>query len=237
MLSPLLEVFLLSAHWWFLMITEFSSIYCKWKIAQLTGIWVSQGKLRQIKEYLCLTSVSCCWKLLRLWSFRTSSHWTHSCFCSLLPLQKCVWAGVCVHLPPALLPQPPGIHRAKPAPSPTKSLCWAEKRKVVPGWLQPCHVPLPLISGERIKCHLLGVGTGCVRPERQQWKRGGREAGNRQRNWTTFLRASKHVVCLGSRQSLFGGCIVSCGNWLRPKPSPGSSSCTFCSQLLRMDPN
>lgn len=144
---------------------------------------------------------------------------------------------VCVHLPPVLLPQPPGIHRAKPAPSPTNSLCWAEKRKVVPGWLQPCHVPLPLISGERIKCHLLGVGTGCVRPERQQWKRGGREAGNRQRNWTTFLRASKHVVCLGSRQSLFGGCIVSCGNWLRPKPSPGSSSCTFCSQLLRMDPN
>ena len=47
---PSWRVFLFSAHWWFLMITGFSSIYCKWKVAQLTGIWVSQGKLRQIKS-------------------------------------------------------------------------------------------------------------------------------------------------------------------------------------------
>lgn len=230
--SSLLEVFLSSAHWWFLMITRFSSIYCKWKIAQLTGIWVSQGKLRQIKEYLCLTSVSCCWKLLCLWSFRTSSHGGHSCFCSLLPLQKCRWAGVCVHTSLLLCCcSPQGFIEQNPPLSPTKSLCWVRGVRL-------CQAAFsPVISGERIKCHFLGVGRGCVRPERQQWKRSGEEGGNRQRNWTTFLGASKHVVCLGSRQSLFGGCIVSCGNWLRPKLSPGSSSCTFCSELLRMDPN
>lgn len=144
---------------------------------------------------------------------------------------------VCTHLPAALLLQSPGIHRAKSTPESHKEPLLSAGSKAVPGCLQPCLVPSALISGGRIKCHFLGVGRGCVRPQRQQWKRGGGEGGNRQRNWTTFLGASKHVVCLGSRQSLFGGCIVSCGNWLRPKPSPGSSSCTFCSELLRMDPN
>lgn len=145
---------------------------------------------------------------------------------------------VCVCTPPSCsAAAAPGIHRAKSAPESHKEPLLSAGSKAVPGCLQPCHVPSALISGERIKCHFLGVGGGCVRPERQQWKRGGGVGGNRQRNWTTFLGASKHVVCLGSRQSLFGGCIVSCGNWLRPKLSPGSSSCTFCSELLRMDPN
>lgn len=149
------------------------------------------------------------------------------------------YGQVCVCTLPSLLlscHSPQGFI-AKSSPESHKEPLLNAGSKAVPGWLQPRHVPPALISRERIKCHFLGTGRGCVRPERQQQKRGGGEGGNRQRNWTTFLGASKHVVCLGSRQSLFGGCIVSCGNWLRPKPSPGSSSCTFCSKLLRMDPN
>lgn len=109
------------------------------------------------------------------------------------------------------------------------------RSKVVPGWVQPRRAPPALISEERIKCDSLGIFLVVVRAERQQWKIG--EGGSRQRKQTTFLGAGKHVACLGSGQSLFWGCIVSCGNWLRPKPSPGSSSCTFCSKLPRMDPN
>lgn len=123
-LLPSWRVFLFSAHWWFLMITGFSSIYCKWKVAQLTGIWVSQGKLRQMKSTsvspVCPAAESCC--VCGLSGLLTLK--TFLFLFSLAPAVLCIHRCMYVYILSALVPQPLGIHRAKSAAevlSPAKS--------------------------------------------------------------------------------------------------------------------
>lgn len=157
---PSWRVFLFSAHWWFLMITGFSSIYCKWKVAQLTGIWVSQGKLRQMKSTsaspVCPAAESCCvCGLSGLLTLKTFL------FCSLLPLQYCVYTGVCVYVHPSR------SAAAASGNSQGKTCCWGAESckepllsagsRAVSGRVQPRCVPPALISQGRVKCHSLGV--------------------------------------------------------------------------------
>lgn len=106
---------------------------------------------------------------------------------------------VCAHLPPALLLQPPGIHRAKSAHESHKEPLLSAGSKAVPGCLQPCHVPSARISGERIKCRFLGVGGGCVTRKaavEERW-RGGREQAEKLDN---FL-GSQQACCLPGKQA------------------------------------